>query len=135
MVALVATVGGLVVAGYLRVAPCVDLGVTWERALLLPPLGAASLVGGAGAWEALRPGTLDLVPGRVLRRQVAWAVTLALLSGTVGFLQHLTWAWESLANCRATAPAVLEGVLLLDAVPTLLGGIVLVAHMVRRRVG
>lgn len=132
MLALVAAVGALVVGGYLRVAPCVDLGVAWERALLLPPLGALSLVGGAGAWEALRPGPLDSVPGRVRRRQVAWAVALSLLGGAVGFFQHLTWAWEALANCRATAPSVLEGVFLLDAVPTLLGSLVLAAHMTRR---
>jgi beta-galactosidase len=42
------------------------------------------------------------------------------------------WAWEALANCRATAPSVLEGVFLLDAVPTLLGSLVLAAHMTRR---
>ena len=132
MLALVAGVGVLVAGGYERVAPCVNLGVAWERTLLLPPLGALSLVGAAGAWEALRSGSVGLVPGRVRRRQAIWAVALALLAGVVGFFQHLIWAWDALANCRATAPAILEGVLLLDAVPTFLGGLVLVAHMTRR---
>jgi hypothetical protein len=132
MLALLGVVTVLVVLGYARVERCLDLGRAWERAILLPPLAVLGGIGGLGMYEALRAGRRVLLPRRVLLRQRVWAACLALLGGTIGFLQHLDQTWDALANCRETAPRVLEGVLLFDAVPTLLAGIVLGVVMSHR---
>jgi hypothetical protein len=127
-------------AAEIRLSPCESLGPPWTRAIRRPPLVGMALV---GLVALLHEGVMRLrgptarpsraeVDARAARRaqraeaarDADWAGGLVLLAGPALVMQHLAWAWPEIANCRVTAPRILEGVVLLDSFVVVLGAAV-----------
>lgn len=129
-------------AADLRLSPCEALGPPWTRAIRRPPLVALALVGLVALLQELyvrvrapsppggaHPESRAARHARRAQRAEAsrdadWAAGLVLLAGPTLVMQHMAWAWPALANCRVTAPRVLEGVVLLDAFVVVVGAAV-----------